>query len=186
MNRRSKPTRYVSIILLLCFTVTSSYGTVGLQTTPLSNLGNDLKYDGADKWWLRQMVAQADRVDHPPKRIGYQSGYSSGVAYADSTVSTGKWLLGSALAIPLTYGIGTLILWRLAGPSQIPAVAFEDIHPISKEYIAGFEQGFEQRSKQKKVKAVQSAALVVVLSVVVTGALMAILVPWESQEPKAP
>ena len=60
MNRRSKPTRYVSIILLLCFTVTSSYGTVGLQTTPLSNLGNDLKYDGADKWWLRQMVAQAD------------------------------------------------------------------------------------------------------------------------------
>ena len=88
------------------------------------------------------------------------------------------------MAIPLTYGIGTLILWRLAGPSQIPAVAFEDIQPNSKEYIAGFEQGFEQRSKQKKVKAVQSATLVVVLSVVVTGALMAILVPWESQAPK--
>ena len=98
------------------------------------------------------MVAQADHVDHPPKTIGYQSGYQSGVAYADSTVSTGKWLLGSALAIPLTYGIGTLILWRLAGPSKIPAVAFEDIHPSSKEYIAGFEQGFEQRSKQKKLK----------------------------------
>jgi len=28
--------------------------------------------------------------------------------------------------------------------------------------------------------------LVVVLSVVVTGALMALLVPWESQAPKAP
>ena len=91
MNRRSKPTKYVSIISLLCFTVTSSYGTVGLQITPLSNLENDLKDDGADKWWLRQMVAQADYVDHPPKRIGYQSGYSSVVAYVDSTVRTGKW-----------------------------------------------------------------------------------------------
>ena len=61
--RRPKTTRYISIILMFCFTGISSYAAVGLQTTPIRALADDLEVGGVDKWWLRQMIVQAEPVD---------------------------------------------------------------------------------------------------------------------------
>jgi hypothetical protein len=38
--------RYISIVLLLSFTVTSSYGAVGLRTTPIRALADGSQVDG--------------------------------------------------------------------------------------------------------------------------------------------
>ena len=113
--------RYISIILTFCFTGTSSYAAVGLQTTSIRALADELEVGGVDKWWLRQMVAQAEPVDAPPEKIdswsdGYRAGLASGelrndtraVYWAFSTV-TAPWL------------IGPLCLWGLAAKTSKPS-----------------------------------------------------------------
>ena len=61
--------KYISVIVLIAFSVTSSYAAVGLQATPIRALTDDLEVGGADKWWLRQMVSQAEQVDDRPEKI---------------------------------------------------------------------------------------------------------------------
>ena len=90
--------------MLLCFTVTSSYAAVGLQTTPIRALADDLEVRGTDKWWLRQMVAKAEKVDNRPEikasaADGYQAGVASGeigndthVVWGLSALTTGAWM----------------------------------------------------------------------------------------------
>ena len=65
--------KYISVIVLIAFSVTSSYAAVGLETTPIRSLADDLEVGGADKWWLRQMVAKAEKVDNPAeiKAVSY-------------------------------------------------------------------------------------------------------------------
>ena len=42
--------KYISVIVLISFSVTSSYAAVGLKTTPIRSLVDDLEVGGADKW----------------------------------------------------------------------------------------------------------------------------------------
>ncbi len=61
----------------------SGYAAVGLEITPIRSLADDLEVVGADKWWLHQMVAKAEKVSNRPEMKasaadGYQAGVASG------------------------------------------------------------------------------------------------------------
>ena len=88
--------------MLLCFTATSSYAAVGLQTTPIRALADDLEVRGTDKWWLRQMVAKAEKVDNLAEiKASAADGYQAGVASCEISCGgrAGFWVL-SALTAP--------------------------------------------------------------------------------------
>ena len=96
--------KYISVIVLIAFSVTSSYAAVGLETTPIRSLADDLEVGGAGKWWLHQMVAKAEKVDNRPEikasaADGYQAGVASGeigndthVVWGLSALTTGAWM----------------------------------------------------------------------------------------------
>ena len=96
--------KYISVIVLIAFSVTSSYAAVGLETTPIRSLADDLEVGGADKWWLHPMVAKAEKVDNRPEikasaADGYQAGVASGeigndihVVWGLSALTTGAWM----------------------------------------------------------------------------------------------
>ena len=98
--------KYISVIVLIAFSVTSSYAAVGLETTPIRSLADDLEVGGADKWWLQQMAAKAEKVDNRPvikasAADGYQAGVASGaigndthVVWGLSPLTTGAWMAG--------------------------------------------------------------------------------------------
>ena len=99
--------KYISVIVLISFSVTSSYAAVGLETTPIRSLADDLEVGGADKWWLHQMVAKAEKVDNRPEikasaADGYQAGVASGEIEKDthavfwglSALTAGAWMAG--------------------------------------------------------------------------------------------
>ena len=54
--------RYISIVLLLSFTVTSSYGAVGLRTTPIRALAEGSQVDGTHPR-LNSLDIQTDRIE---------------------------------------------------------------------------------------------------------------------------
>ena len=98
--------KYISVIVLIAFSVTSSYAAVGLETAPIRSLADDLEVGGADKWWLHQMVAKAEKVDNRPEikasaADGYQAGVASGeigndthVVWGLSALTAGAWMAG--------------------------------------------------------------------------------------------
>ena len=47
---------------MFCFTGTSTYADIGLKTTPIRALADDLEVGGVDKWWLRQMISTGYKV----------------------------------------------------------------------------------------------------------------------------
>ena len=61
-SRRGIPVKYISVILLISFSVTSSYAAVGLETTPIRPLADDLEVGGADEWWVRQWSQRQKRM----------------------------------------------------------------------------------------------------------------------------
>ena len=162
--------KYISVIVLISFTVTSSYAAVGLQTTPIHALADDLEVGGADKWWLRQMVAQAEQVDDRPGKIdswsdGYRAGLASGeirsdtraVFWAVSAVTAGGWL------------VGPLCLWGIAGLSNKPPKdAMIGLQQTKgQEYVAGFVKGYSDINKKQKRKAVYGGVLTSLAALVV-------------------
>lgn len=178
--RRPKTTRYISIILMFCFTGTSSYAAVGLQTTPIRALADDLEVGGVDKWWLRHMIAKAEPVDDRPEKVdswsdGYRAGLASGeirndtraVYWAFSTVMAGAWL------------IGPLCLWGLAANTSKPSKdTMSKIQQTKgQEYIAGYVKGYSDINKKQKRKAVKvgvltSAGLLIAMYTVILFSLV--------------
>ena len=73
--------RYISVLILFSFSVTSGYAAVGLETTPIRSLADDLEVGGADEWWVRHMVAKAERDDNLAEiKVSAADGYHAGVA----------------------------------------------------------------------------------------------------------
>ena len=154
--------RYISIVLMFCFTGTSSYAAIGLQTTPIRALADDLEVDGVDKWWLRQMIAQLEPIDERPEKVdswsdGYRAGLASGkirngtraVYWAFSAWTAGGWL------------IGPLCLWGLAARSSKPPRDTMSKLQQTKahEFVAGFIKGYSDINKKQKRKAVKGGVL---------------------------
>lgn len=73
--------KYISFIILFSFSVTSGYAAVGLETTPIRSLADDLEVGGADEWWVHQMVAKAEKDDNLAEiKVSAEDGYHPGVA----------------------------------------------------------------------------------------------------------
>ena len=155
--------------MLLCFTVTSSYAAVGLETTPIRSLADDLEVGGADKWWLRQMVAKAEKVDNLAEiKASAADGYQAGVASCEISCGgrAGFWVL-SALTTP--WLVGPLCLWGIAGLSNKPPKdAMIGLQQTKgQEYVAGFVEGYSDINKKQKRKAVYGGVLTSLAALVV-------------------
>ena len=160
--------------MLLCFTVTSSYAAVGLQTTPIRALADDLEVRGTDKWWLRQMVAKAEKVDNPEEiTASAADGYQAGVASCEISCGgrAGFWVL-SALTAPFL--VGPPLLWGIAGLNSKPPkdVMIGIQQSKGQEYVAGFVKGYSDKNKKQKRKAV-AGGVFTFLGVVVVFLLFA-------------
>ena len=162
--------KYISVIVLISFSVTSSYAAVGLETTPIRSLADDLEVGGADKWWLRQMVAKAEKVDNPAEiKASAADGYQAGVASCEISCGgrAGFWVL-SALTAPFL--VGPPLLWGIAGVNSKPPKGLMKEIQQSKgqEYVAGFVKGYSDKNKKQKREAVVKGG---VITFVVTVAL---------------
>ena len=148
--------KYISVIVLIAFSVTSSYAAVGLETTPIRSLADDLEVGGADKWWLRQMVAKAEKIDNPAEiKASAADGYQAGVASCEIRCGgAGFWVL-SALTTPFFF-IGPPLLWGIAGAnSNPPKDVMKGIQQSKgQEYVAGFVKGYSDKNKKQKRYAV--------------------------------
>ena len=148
--------KYISVIVLISFSVTSSYAAVGLETTPIRSLADDLEVGGADKWWLRQMVAKADKVDNLAEiKASAADGYQAGVASCEISCGgrAGFWVL-SALTVPFL--VGPPLLWGIAGLNSKPPkdVMIGIQQSKGQEYVAGFVKGYSDKNKKQKRRAV--------------------------------
>ena len=159
--------RYISIIMLLWFTVTSSYAAVGLQTTPIRALADDLEVRGTDKWWLRQMVAKAEKVDNPAEiKASTADGYQAGVAFCEiSCGGSAGFLVLSAFTAPFL--VGPPLLWGIAGVTSKPPKGLMKELQQSKgqEYVAGFVKGYSDKNKKQKRLAVVKGGVFTLLLV---------------------
>jgi len=107
--------KYISFIVLVAFSVTSSYAAVGLEITPIRSLADDLEVVGADKWWLHQMVAKAEKVsNHPEMKASAADGYQTGVASGEIGNDTRAVFWGLSALTPEA---------RIAGPSHLLGIA---------------------------------------------------------------
>ena len=148
--------KYISVIVLISFSVTSSYAAVGLETTPIRSLADDLEVGGADEWWLRQMVAKAEKVDTLAEiKASAADGYQAGVASCEISCGgrAGFWVL-SALTTP--WLVGPLCLWGIAGVNSKPPkdVMIGIQQSKGQEYVAGFVKGYSDKNKKQKRRAV--------------------------------
>ncbi len=107
--------KYISFIVLTAFSVTSSYAAVGLEITPIRSLADDLKVVGADKWWLHQMVAKAEKVSNRPEiKASAADGYQAGVASGEIRNDTRAVYWGLSALTPEA---------RMAGPFHLLGIA---------------------------------------------------------------
>ena len=105
----------ISFIVLVAFSVTSSYAVVGLEITPIRPLADDLEVVGADKWWLHQMVAKAEKVSNRPEmKASAADDYQVGVASGEIGNDTRAVFWGLSALTPET---------RIAGPSHLLGIA---------------------------------------------------------------
>jgi hypothetical protein len=155
--------------MLLCFTVTSSYAAVGLQTTPIRALADDLEVRGTDKWWLRQMVAKAEKIDNPAEiKASTADGYQAGVAFCEISCGGGAGFLAlsagflvlSAFTAPFL--VGPPLLWGIAGVNSKPPKGLMKEIQQSKgqEYVAGFVKGYSDKNKKQKRYAVVKGGVI--------------------------
>ena len=154
--------KYISVIVLIAFSVTSSYAAVGLETTPIRSLADDLEVGGADKWWLRQMVAKAEKVDNRPEiKASAADGYQAGVASCEISCGgrAGFWVL-SALTAPFL--VGPPLLWGIAGVNSKPPkdVMIGIQQSKGQEYVAGFVEGYSDKNKKQKRDAVVKGGVI--------------------------
>ena len=161
--------KYISVIVLISFSVTSSYAAVGLETTPIRSLADDLEVGGADKWWLRQMVAKAEKVDNPAEiKASAADGYQAGVASCEISCGgrAGFWVL-SALTTPFL--VGPPLLWGIAGANSKPPkdVMIGLQQTKGQEYVAGFVKGFSDKNKKQKRTAIFGGVVTFLVSFVV-------------------
>ena len=105
----------ISFIVLVAFSVTSSYAAVGLEVTPIRSLADDLEVIGADKWWLHQMVTKAEKVSNRTEmKASAADGYQAGVASGEIGNDTRA----------VFWGLSALTLeTRIAGPSHLLGIA---------------------------------------------------------------
>ncbi len=105
----------ISFIVLVAFSVTSSYAAVGLEITPIRSLADDLEVVGSDKWWLHQMVAKAEKVSNRPEmKASAADGYQAGVASGEIGNDTRAVFWGLSALTPEA---------RIAGPSHLLGIA---------------------------------------------------------------
>ena len=105
----------ISFIVLVAFSVTSSYAAVGLEITPIRSLADDLEVVGADKWWLHQMVAKAEKVSNRPEmKASAAGGYQAEVASGEIGNDTRAVFWGLSALTPEA---------RIAGPSHLLGIA---------------------------------------------------------------
>ena len=157
--RRPKTTRYISIILMFCFTGTSSYAAVGLQTTPIRALADDLEVGGADKWWLHQMVTKAEKLDNRPEiKVSAADGYHAGVASGEIDNDTRAVLWGLSTLKPRAWMSGQFRLLGIAGTSSKASKELRSIaaQTEGQKYVYnsakdGAENVKEKRSNQRRI-----------------------------------
>ena len=107
--------KYISFIVLIAFSITSSYAAVGLEITPIRSLADDLEVVGSDKWWLHQMVAKAEKVSNRPEmKASAADGYQAGVASGEIGNDTRAVFWGLSALTPET---------RITGPSHLLGIA---------------------------------------------------------------
>ena len=168
--------KYISVIVLISFSVTSSYAAVGLETTPIRSLADDLEVGGADKWWLRQMVAKAEKLDNLAEiKASAADGYQAGVASCKINCGgrAGFWVL-STLTTP--WLVGPPLLWGIAGVNSKPPKGLMKEIQQSKgqEYVAGFVKVFSDKNKKKKRRAVAGGVFTTL------GAVVVFLLFWQA------
>ena len=107
--------KYISFIVLVAFSATSSYAAVGLEITPIRSLADDLEVVGSDKWWLHQMVAKAEKVSNRPEmKASAADGYQAGAASGEIGNDTRAVFWGLSALTPEA---------RIAGPSHLLGIA---------------------------------------------------------------
>ena len=107
--------KYISFIVLVAFSVTSSYAAVGLEITPIRSLADDLEVVGADKWWLHQMVAKAEKINNRPEmKASAADGYQTIIASGEIGNDTRAVFWGLSALTPEA---------RIAGPSHLLGIA---------------------------------------------------------------
>ena len=159
--------KYISVIVLIAFSITSSYAAVGLETTPIRSLADDLEVGGAGKWWLHQMVAKAEKVDNRPEiKASAADGYQAGVASCEISCGgrAGFWVLS---ALTAHFLVGPPLLLGIAGLNSKPPkdVMIGIQQSKGQEYVAGFVKGYNDKNKKQKRYAVVKGGVITFLLV---------------------
>ena len=151
--------KYISVIVLISFSVTSSYAAVGLETTPIRSLVDDLEVDGADKWWLHQMVTKAEKLYNRPEiKFSAADGYDAGVASGELDNDTRAVFWGLSALTPRAWMSGKFRLLGIAGKSSKSSKELRSIaaQTEGQKYVYnsvedGAENVKEKRSNQRRV-----------------------------------
>ena len=151
--------KYISFIVLIVFSVTSSYAAVGLETTPIRSLVDDLAVGGADKWWLYQMVTKAENLDNRPEiKVSAADGYHAGVASGEIDNDTRAVFWGLSAITPRAWMSGQFRLLGIAGTSSKASKELRSIaaQTEGQKYVYnsakdGAENVKEKRSNQRRV-----------------------------------
>ena len=168
--------KYISVILLISFSVTSSYAAVGLETTPIRSLVDDLEVDGADKWWLHQMVTKAEKLYNRPEiKFSAADGYDAGVASGELDNDTRAVFWGLSALTPRAWMSGKFRLLGIAGKSSKSSKELRSIaaQTEGQKYVYNSaKDGSAEEVKEKRSNVRRDF----IRFVVVIGALF--LIPW--------
>ena len=151
--------KYISFIVLVAFSVTSSYAAVGLEITPIRSLADDLEVVGADKWSLHQMVAKAEKVSNRPEmKASSADGYQARVASGEIGNDTRAVFWGLSALTPRAWMSGQFRLLGIAGTSSKASKELRSIaaQTEGQKYVYnsakdGAENVKEKRSNQRRV-----------------------------------
>ena len=168
--------KYISVIVLISFSVTSSYAAVGLETTPIRSLADDLEVGGADEWWLRQMVAKAEKNDNlAGTKVSAADGYQARVASGEIENDTRAAFGGLSALTPSAWMSGRFRLLGIAGTSGKASNELRSIatQTEGQKYVYNSaKDGSAEEVKEKRSNVRRDF----IRFVVVIGALF--LIPW--------
>ena len=164
--------RFVVLLLIVWFTPMSTLAGSGLEIPAMDAPKTGSEYSPG-KRWAGRMIAAAGEQQHTTLGSEMRAeGFAVGALHAEINTRTQLWEWGSFFGTSATFGLGTLILWKLAGHTQQPAEeAMMQIEAKSVEYKRGFVEGFQQKGRQEKRRAIKRGAVVAIGLLVVVALL---------------
>ena len=155
--------RFVVLLLIVWFTPMSTLAGIGSEIPAMDAPKTGSEYS-LGKRWAGRMIAAAGEQQHTTFGSEMRAeGFAVGALHAEINTRTQLWEWGSFFGTFATVGLGTLILWKLSGHTQqLAEEVMMQIEVKSVEYKRGFVEGFQQKGKQEKRRAIKRGAAVAI------------------------